>query len=257
MKKVLGTLAVFFVFMAFLVPDTAHSIPTKLTIRVKAKDAKFIGSSMGGAFVLVKDVMTGEVLAKGFTKGGTGNTKLLMKTPIARGVKIGEKAAKFDAILDIDEPKKVEIIAQAPYAQPQAMQKVSVTTWVIPGKDITGDGIILELPGYVVDILNPSAHTMIKGAAKIKLTASVTPMCGCPVSPKTFWHPDAIEVAAIVKKNNKIVDTIPMKFSGKTNIFEADLDLTQKGAYTITVYAFDKETGNTGVDMTSVIILKK
>ena len=41
----------------------AFSIPTRLTVRAKAKDAKFVGSSIGGALILVKNAQTGELLA--------------------------------------------------------------------------------------------------------------------------------------------------------------------------------------------------
>lgn len=55
----------------------SEATQTKITVRAKAKDAKFIGSTMAGALVVIKDSDTGEVLAKGFTTGGTGNIEVL------------------------------------------------------------------------------------------------------------------------------------------------------------------------------------
>ncbi|MFQ5627958.1 MAG: hypothetical protein ACE5I1_04290 [bacterium] len=53
---------------------------------------------MGGALVVVRDSDTGQILAKGFTKGRTGNTKLIMYTT-ERGVALSDEAtAKFDEI---------------------------------------------------------------------------------------------------------------------------------------------------------------
>ena len=49
------------------------AVPTEITVRVKTKDAKFLINLMGGASVTIKDAMTGELLAKGLTTGGTGN----------------------------------------------------------------------------------------------------------------------------------------------------------------------------------------
>ncbi len=245
----------YLVILQFLGIPLACAIPTHVLVRVKAKDAKFIGTSMGGALVTIKDAYTGELLTKGFTSGGTGDTHLIMKTPKTRGMTIGKGAARFDGIIDIDEPKLIEISVKAPYAQRQAMQEMTLTTWVIPGRDIAGDGIVFEMPGFVVDVLSPPAHTMKKVSGnKIRLVASVSPMCGCPVNPNTFWHPESIEVGAFVKRNGKFIDEIPLKFSGKTNIFVADLLLKEPGAYTISVFAFDKKSGNTGVDMTTIVI---
>ena len=48
-----------------LVLGTAQATPTDITIRVLAKDAKFIGSGMDGARVVLQDANTGELLAEG------------------------------------------------------------------------------------------------------------------------------------------------------------------------------------------------
>ncbi|MBA2848353.1 hypothetical protein G4V39_04000 [Thermosulfuriphilus ammonigenes] len=242
------------VFLLSLV-GSSFAVETKIMIRARAKDAKFIGTSMGGALVTIRDALTGELLSKGLIQGTTGNTKLLMTTPIVRGMKLtDDRTAGFEAVLDLSEPRKIEIEVLAPYGQPQAMARATVTTWVVPGKHITGDGLILEIPGFVVRVTNPTAHTFLKAPASFSLVATVTPMCGCPVSPNTFWKPEAYEVKAIVKKNGQPFKTIPLKFSGKTNYYVASISLNEPGAYQFTIYAFDPATGNTGVDMTTVVV---
>ena len=238
------------IFLASAV--SVWAIPTKIVVGIKARDAKFIGTSMGGVLVLIQDVETGELLAKGYVEGSTGDTKLLMETPKERYTKlIVGNTARFEAHLDLKEPRKVKIIARGPLAQPQAVQEVSVTTWVVPGKDI--NELVLEMPGLVVRALSPAAHTKVKGPAKVKVVASVTPMCGCPVDPRFYWKPEDYEVAVIVKKNGQYFQTYPLKFAGETNIFQTDLQL-EKGVYEFIVYAYDAKTGNTGVDKTTIIV---
>ncbi len=247
MKKIIGL-----VVALFLGVSMAWAVPTKVVVGVKARDAKFIGTSMGGVLVLIQDACTGEILAKGVAQGSTGDTKLLMKTPKERYTKlIVGKTAKFVANLDLKEPRKVRIVARGPLAQPQAMQEVSVTTWLVPGKPI--EELVLEMPGLVVDVLSPSAHTMVKGPAEVELRASVTPMCGCPVDPRFFWKPENYEVAALVKKGGQYWKTVPLAFTGKTNHFAAKLQL-EKGVYEFIVYAYDRLTGNTGLDRTTLIV---
>ncbi len=157
---------------------TAQATPTDITVRVKTKDAKFLGSSMGGALITLTNADTGELLAKGVTAGGTGNTKLIMKTPVTRGVPIAdEKAAKFAATIDIDEPTLIKVTAFGPLCQRQAANTVSATQWVVPGKHITaGNGWMLEMPGVIVDVLSPPTHIKYKGVQDIVLAANVTMM---------------------------------------------------------------------------------
>ena len=71
--------------MLLFISTSATAVPTHITVRVKTKDAKFIGTGIGGALVTIKDAETGEFLAKGVTEGTSGNTSLIMKTPKARG----------------------------------------------------------------------------------------------------------------------------------------------------------------------------
>lgn len=56
--------------------STATAIPTQIMVRIKSKDAKFVGRSMGGMLVTIRDVDSGEMLAKGIATGSTGNTGL-------------------------------------------------------------------------------------------------------------------------------------------------------------------------------------
>ena len=57
---------------------------TKVMIRAKARDAKFIGTSLGGAHVIVRNKLNRQILAEGNTTGSTGNTDLIMKTAKVR-----------------------------------------------------------------------------------------------------------------------------------------------------------------------------
>ncbi|MCH8873896.1 hypothetical protein IH824_14185, partial [candidate division KSB1 bacterium] len=56
----------------------------------------------------------------------------------------------------------VTIEAQAPMAQKQSLIKSSTQVWLIPGKPIAGDGVIIEVGGFGVDVLMPQTHESIK-----------------------------------------------------------------------------------------------
>lgn len=138
---------------------------TPVTVRVLSRDAKFIGTSMGGAQVTIRDAETGELLAEGVTEGSTGDTGRLMGTPRERGAVVSTPgSAAFETVLDLDRPTLLEITAHGPLAQRQAAVSASTTRWVLPGKGLaTGDGVVLELAGFAVDVLAPPAHSIVAG----------------------------------------------------------------------------------------------
>ena len=227
---------------------------TTVMVRALAKDAKFIGSSIGGAKIIVRNTETGEILDQGFTSGSTGDTKLILKTPQERYDSLtDEETAGFNAELKIKEPTFIEIEAHAPFNKKQARVVSSTQLWVIPGKNITGDGVVLEVPGFVVDILSPQTHERIKASEVVNLKANIVMMCGCPVTEGGTWDANQYEVKAILDAEGKESREIALKPTEKASTFEAEANL-DKGYYTITVYAFDPVTGNTGVDKTNIII---
>jgi len=57
----------------------------------------------------------------------------------------------------------------------------------------------------------------------------------------------------MVKYNGTIIDTIPLSFSGPST-FQGQAAVSEKGDYEIIVYAFDPQTGNTGLDKVTVSV---
>lgn len=250
MKKLL-----FLVLSLVIVFETpmAQSTSNTVVVRAVAKDAKFIGSSMGGAFVTIEEIKTGKTLAKGVTEGSTGNTDKLVREPKQRyGQLSTPDAAKFEVSLNLEDPTFVRISATAPVAQKQSQVTSSTELWLIPGKDITGDGVMLEIPGFAIDILQPQAHE-VNGNDVISITANAVMMCGCPTSPDGVWDSSEMEFMAIIEKGGTEVDRSEMSYTGKTSTFETSFRPEEEGAYQITVYGFDPRTGNTGLDRTTVI----
>lgn len=249
------------ILLCLLISFTTCSlaVPTKIVIRVKAKDAKFIGTGIGGAYIVLKNNLTGEILAKGVTTGSSGSTELIMQTPVARWKSLtDDKTARFEAIVDIDDPLFVDIDATAPVNRKNASIHGSTQLWIIPGKHIEGDGIILELPGFILDILSPATHEFIPLSSlkdqTLYFKASLTLLCGCTVTKGGVWNSDNIEVAAYVKKEGIRVKEVPLSLTDKANIFSGKLNITEKGNYEITVYAYDVKTSNTGVDHINFVI---
>jgi hypothetical protein len=154
---------------------SAEKVVTKVVVRAVAKDAKVIGSGVGGALVRIKNLETGEVLAEGKQEGGTGSTDRIMIQPHRRGETIYGTfgAAYFEAKIPLDRPTQVEIYAEAPLGYPHAMQKGFKTLLLIPGKHIMGEGVIIELNGLIVNVLSPSPKETLKKGEEVLVRSEV------------------------------------------------------------------------------------
>lgn len=243
--------------MLALASTPAAAESTEVTVRVMSKDAKFVGTSMGGARVVLRDVHTGEVLASGVTAGGTGDTAKIMHRDGGRRARMAdETAASFSVTLDLDEPRLIQVEATGPAAQRQAEQRVTASQWVVPGRAPGGtEGWILELPGFVVDVLAPPAHVRIgDNVAQVEVRANVTMMCGCPIEPGGLWDADGYEVQMIVVRDGRRIDSVAMSYAGQTSQFTGQVAVQKSGVYDITVFAYDPRTGNTGLDRTTFMV---
>lgn len=247
-----------FAALALLAAD-ALAVPTEITVRVLAKDAKFIGSDMGGVRVTVSDAETGEVLAQGVVAGGVGDTTRIMEEPRKRGVPLAtEDAAAFHATIDLERPRRIEVSAFGPLIYPAAANRVSATQWVVPGKHITaGDGWLLEMPGFFVQITPPltKPYALRWGKAVVPLRARVVLMCGCPTTPDGVWDANDYEIEAMLMRAGKVVARTPLRHTGNASEYGGELTATEPGAYEAIVYAYDAATGNTGVAQSSVLVV--
>lgn len=235
----------------------AAAAETRLAIRALADDAKFIGTGMSGMAVIVEDADTGQILDTGVTRGATGDTNRIVRTPRERyGVLAGEGDAVHVATLDIDEPRRIRVTVRGPLGQPQAMAEASSVRWVLPGRHIeAGDGWLIEVPGFAVDILAPGAYTyVLDGRESMTVTANVIMLCGCPTEPGGTWDAGRIEVTAEVRRDGQEVATLPMSYAGVLSTFSVDVPSKEKGAYEILVTAYDPGTGNTGLDRSSFVV---
>ncbi|OJJ17350.1 hypothetical protein BKI52_31715 [marine bacterium AO1-C] len=251
---------ILFALLLVSITMASFATPTKVVVRAKAKDAKFIGTSVGGAMVIIRNAVTGEILAKGVTTGSTGNTKLIMRTPVERYKPISDdRTAKFEATIDIAEPTFVTIQVMAPYNKKQATVAAQTQVWLIPGKDIIGDGVVVEIPGFIIDVLSPQTHAFVslgKNNNQIDIKANVVMMCGCTISKGGLWDGEKMEAKAIVKRNGQPYQTVTLNIGKKVNTFEGALKTSEPGLYEILVYVYDARTGNTGVDKVNVVASK-
>jgi hypothetical protein len=253
-------------------PASATTVPTTITVRVIAAGGKFLGDDVGGARISIRDVHTGELLATGVTRGGSGPDSIMTKS-IARSQPIptedgANSAARYDATLQLDRPRLVEVTAVGPLIAPSP-GRASMTTWLYPGKDLSADserqtdGLLLELPGLIVGMVTPPVHYLAyrhDPSKPMEIRANVTMMCGCPIA-SAPWPAADFEVVAHIR-HGASVRTIPLQFDADerngapSQFFSRDWVPGDAGVFTIAVVAQQRSTGNLGVAQSSVTLFE-
>jgi hypothetical protein len=253
------SIAIAFAILIFVSPAIAQTggKETKVMIRAIARDAKVIGTHVGGARITVKDAATGEILAQGIQQGGTGDTDVIMKKPHTRGMTVfsAGDASGFLAVLHLDKPTVVEISAEGPLGNAQATQRSSKTMLLVPGEDVLGEGILLEIHGFIVTALSPLQDAKVKAGSPFEVRATVTMACGCPTEPDGLWDANKIHVIARLLRDGKVQSEIPMTYAGVQNTFHADVPVTAAGPLELQVLALDPGSANFGMMKEAVAIV--
>jgi len=230
-------------------PSTSLAqVATRVRVRVVAHDAKVIGDEMGGARITIRDAATGEVLAQGTQQGGTGSTDALVSNPIGRGDPVYDLdgAAFFESALQLKEPTVLEFVGEGPLAYEHALQRTSRRMLVVPGQDILGNGVVLELNGFVVELLAPDEIEVSSRATRV--TARVRMMCGCTLEPGGLWDASRVRVVARLYHGGRLLKEEHLVYAGEPSMFEGEISFT--GIPTgseLVVLALDPTRANFGI----------
>ncbi|HET6675674.1 MAG TPA: hypothetical protein VFG71_10060, partial [Nitrospiraceae bacterium] len=257
-----------------MVPEVAESeheqpeslndpTPTRILVRVVAHGAMVLGREVGGARVTVTDVATGQILASGIQQGEMGDQNQIMRTPhlMEEPRYSSRPAAFFSATLDLLKPTLVEITAEGPLAYPSAAQRASETVLLIPGHDMTNDGIVIHLYGYLVQIEHPKPGESLVSKEDVILRASVRTLSGSLVRPHGDWDSRKLHIYGEVLIGDRVIERLQMFYSGDKSHFEAPFFVpVSKDApdgISIRVIAADSHSGNFGMGVAKYSVLSE
>jgi len=234
---------------ATVAPETVfgQGEPTRVVVRAVAHDAKLLQDPVGGAEIRITDAETGAVLAEGLQRGDSGSTDKIMREPRERTASIydTEGAAHFDTTLTLDRPRRVKITARGPLDYPDAMQSASVTTTLMPGRDVAGNGIVLPIHGFIVEALEPTESSA--AGETVEVRARIRMMCGCPTKPGGLWDSDEYTIRAdAVGADGDVLASSPLTFTGTTSEFAGSLSVPSDAAH-LQITAVDETGTNSGV----------
>lgn len=233
-------------------PGTGEASPapeaTRVMVRAVSRDAKIIGSGVGGARITVRDARSGEVLARGVQEGSTGDTRAIVTEPRERGSDVYDAsgAAGFLAELDLDRPTRVRIEAEGPLGTPHATRQASKTLLLLPGEDVLGDGVILELHGFTVELLEPDAASSASGDA-LPVRARVTMLCGCPTEPGGLWDSDDYEIEARIVRDGVVLERAELAFAGERSTYRGEVRRPEGDDLVLQVVAAHSASANFGM----------
>ncbi len=237
--------------------------PTLVLVRVVAQGAMVLGREVGGARVTITDVATGRILATGLQQGEAGDQNQIMRTPhmMDEPIYSARPAAAFTTTLELQKPTLVEIAAEGPLAYPTALQRTKKTILLIPGQDLTQDGIVLHLYGYLVQIEKPRLREALIAKADVTLRASVRTLSGSLVRPHGDWDSRKIRIYGEVLIRDRVIERLQMFYDEGSRTFEAPffVPLPEEipDGITLRVIATDLSTGNAGMDQVDYPILSE
>jgi hypothetical protein len=174
-----------------------------------------------------------------------------MKEPRERGTPLSDdNSAKYTAVIDIDEPTYIEVVAEGPLSEPQAKNSAGITQWIIPGKHINeGDALMLEIPGLFVKLLAPPKGSVFSELSRnVEIYTMVRMLSGSTLTPGGIWDSNNFEIKALVKKDGRLIKDIPLEYAGRPSLFSGTFTSEEAGSYDLIVYAYDPRSGNTGID---------
>lgn len=223
--------------------------PTEIMVRALAADAKFIGTSMGGMRVTMRDVRSGDTLASGTTEGPTGDTDAIMQAAGRSPARTNSDAAGYLALIDIDEPTLVELTVEGPLEHPGSATIVTARRWVMPGQDvIAADGWVIEVPGIVITPKVAQVGDHLEFAPTIEL------MCGCPITADGLWRAEDYTVEASLWQEGVLVGKSGLSFASDPGGFLGRMLAPPPGHYRLVLHAKNIVTGNSGVLRTPLSI---
>ncbi|MDF0677411.1 MAG: hypothetical protein P0120_24200 [Nitrospira sp.] len=236
---------------------------TTVLVRVVAHGAMVLGREVGGARVTITDVTSGHILATGLQQGESGDQNQIMRTPhtMEEPIYSARPAAAFTTTLELQKPTVVEISAEGPLAYPAALQRTSTTLLLIPGQDLTNDGVVLHLHGYLVQIERPKPREALIAKDDVKLRASVRTLSGSLVRPHGDWDSRKIRIYGEVLIGDRIVERLQLFYDEGNRAFEAPFFVPPSkevpDGIKLRVIATDLSTGNSGMDQANYPVLSE
>jgi hypothetical protein len=170
---------------------------TAVLIRPAARGGKFLGpdaadSNGNSAFILIKSVADGKVLAAALLQGGSGPCQMMLpfsrSQPIPTFSPTPPPTVAYVLAIDISEPTWIEVTVFGPLSALSQLNYAQTMIPVFPGVNIGTsahpEGVVLEIPGLCVATASYSLSP-----TQVTASAYVSMMCGCKIESQMVCPP--------------------------------------------------------------------
>ena len=254
----------------------AEAQQTSVRVRVQARGGKFLGPGVKYAQVSVLNAGK-EIFGPDPGDGDSGVVDAQTGTPIPQGasrnaivvqpssagppegaywLQPDDATAGVVATFPLDAPALLEFRATALWTTDTPVT-TSTQMWVVPGLQLTAEpGVVLTIPGLHATVAATVGDT-------VAVTATVTMMCGCPITeptwpqasggPEPYWPATEFQVQAVLTAPDGTQTTQGMAFQ-TTNTFTASFPVPPSGTSTIAVCAVQAAECNVGYAETTITV---
>lgn len=224
------------------------AVATRVVTHVVTHDAKLIGTAVGGIRVTIRDAATGRLLAEGLHQGSTGDTRRIVTEPRRRGETVFETpgAARWATEIALDAPAMVDVTAEGPLGYRDQMVRTSKRLLLVPGQHVEGDGLVLEMHGYLIDLLAPDSAARPRAGAPIPIRARVRLLCSCPTQPGGTWEVGAVRARLLRQGVAVAVVEAPLSYAGTESTYAGALPATAAGDYELEILAASPRSATFG-----------
>ena len=119
---------------------------------------------------------------------------------------------------------------------------------LVPGQHVLGDGVILEMYGLAVEVIEPSTDLTKAAGQEILVRARVTMLCGCPTEPGGLWDSTDYTIEARIVLEGEVVEKVTLIYAGESSIYEAQMTVSESvEGLSLQVLAMDVAKGNFGM----------
>ena len=215
--------------------DALAPAPAQVKVRVQARDGKVLGpaKTVKQPLLSVRNVLTGKELitGKGFDTRSSGvvvQASAFSETVSRNAIVVEPPPLKPPPPVDPPFPKpgpywletpigQGELIVSLPLTEPSLLEftatayapagvYASATMWVMPGMQLLADpGLVLTIAG-----LYTTVQTSVVGGT-VDVTATVTMMCGCPITVAPPQSPPSDERAFLAVDRVRGMGNIPRR----------------------------------------------
>ncbi len=126
------------------------------------------------------------------------------------------------------------------------MQRSSKTIWLVPGRHVLGEGLVIVLNGFAIRLESPLPDGTSPAGAPIGVKVHVEMLCGCPLAPGGMWDSDRIEILARLLSGDEVAAETPLTYLGERSKFGGAVVAPRAGVFELEILAIDAERANFG-----------